>query len=391
MDLDPTMIDTAMIDHALMTTRSVRARLDLERDVPDQVILDCIDVAEQAPTGGNQGSRRWMVIRDQATKDAMAELYLKAGGSWVIESAKKLEGTDHHSAKMMQGARRLAENIAQVPALVIPTIIGRHDGSGRPGLFDSVIQAAWSFQVALRARGLGSTWTTMYLAEADAVAELLHLPDNVTQIALFPVAYTIGTDFRPAKRYPARDITYFDRYGFTLEGDRSEPRTMANGPGVTAEIDIAAEPAAVWAAVTDLANHSRWSDELKIAVWDSSDDPGVGSTFTGQNGNERIGEWQVTCTVTHWEPKRSFGWLVGTDAASAAARWRFDIEPIPGRQSRLRYHVDLGPGPSGLTGLIAENPDAEPLFIAGRQEMLRTNMAATIAGIGDELTSGSGA
>ncbi len=205
-----------IVDHALTTTRAVRMRLDLERPVDDQVLLDCIDVAEQAPTGGNMGSRRWMIVRDQATKDRLAELYLAAGGSWVIETAERLEATDHPNARMMQGAKRLAESIASMPALVIPTIIGRHDGSGRPGLFDSVIQSAWSFMVALRSRGLGTVWTTMYLREADAVAELLELPDEVTQICLFPVAYTKGVDFSPAtRRHPARDITYFDRFGQT--------------------------------------------------------------------------------------------------------------------------------------------------------------------------------
>ena len=227
-----------LVDHALMTTRGVRRRLDFDRPVDDQTILDCIDVAEQAPTGGNNGSRRWMIIRDQATKDRMAELYLSAGVDWVIETAKRLEGTGHQNEQLMNGARHLGENIARTPALVIPTIMGTHDGSGRPGLFDSVIQSAWSFMVALRSRGLGTVWTTMYLNEADAVAELLELPDDVTQICLFPVAYTIGTDFKPtSRRYPAREIAYFDRYGHTRPGD--------GRVGAVAETDIKAPPALV--------------------------------------------------------------------------------------------------------------------------------------------------
>ena len=236
-----------IVDHALTTTRAVRMRLDLERPVDDQVLLDCIDVAEQAPTGGNMGSRRWMIIRDQSTKDRLAELYLAAGGGWVIETADRLDGTDHPNARMMQGAKRLAENIASMPALVIPTIIGRHDGSGRPGLFDSVIQSAWSFMVALRSRGLGSVWTTMYLGQADAVAELLELPDDVTQICLFPVAYTKGVDFSPSRRrHPARDITYFDRFGQT--------RPKADAPTlieVVAETDVKVRPDVVRAAIAD--------------------------------------------------------------------------------------------------------------------------------------------
>jgi nitroreductase len=246
----------AIVDHALTTTRGVRQRLDFDRDVDDQIILDCIDVAEQAPTGGNNGSRRWMIIRDQQAKDRMAELYLSAGVDWVIETAKRLEGSGHQNEQLMAGARHLGENIARTPALVIPTILGRHDGSGRPGLFDSVIQSAWSFMVALRSRGLGTVWTTMYLNEAPAVAELLELPDHVTQICLFPVAYTIGTDFSPtSRRYPAPDIAYFDRFGRTK---------TSSGPGVVDEIDLKAKPDAVRAAIESLDSPSdRWRFDLE--------------------------------------------------------------------------------------------------------------------------------
>ncbi|MEM9041508.1 MAG: nitroreductase family protein [Actinomycetota bacterium] len=236
-----------IVDHALTTTRAVRMRLDLERHVDDQVLLDCIDVAEQAPTGGNMGSRRWMIVRDPSTKDRLAELYLAAGGSWVIETADRLEGTDHPNARMMQGAKRLAESISSMPALVIPTIIGRHDGSGRPGLFDSVIQSAWSFMVALRSRGLGTVWTTMYLGQSDQVATLLELPDDVTQICLFPVAYTKGVDFSPStRRLPARDITYFDRFGQTRPS--AEDSSLVD---VVAETDVKATPEAVDTAIAD--------------------------------------------------------------------------------------------------------------------------------------------
>lgn len=361
-------LDRQMIDHALMTTRGVRMRLDFERDVDDQVLLDCIDVAEQAPTGGHNGSRRWMIVRDQATKDRMAELYLAAGANWVIETADRLKGTDHPNARMMQGAKRLAENIVNVPALVIPTIIGVHDGSGRPGLFDSVIQAAWSFMVALRARGLGTVWTTMYLRKRDDVAELLDIPPGNTQICLFPVAYTKGTDFKPtSRRYPARDITYFDRYSRTLAGVRHEAATMADGPGVAVEAEIKALPEQVWSLVTDLDIPARFSSEFQGGVWrDDVTAPGVGSVFIGTNRNDRFGEWQVSCHVTAWKVEKEFAWSVA-DLDPPSAQWRYTLEKVPGG-TRLRYLVTLGPGPSGLTYLIESAPEREAELIARRQE-----------------------
>ncbi len=371
----------SLVDHALMTTRGVRRRLDFERDVNDQTILDCIDVAEQAPTGGNNGSRRWIVIRDQDTKDRMAELYLSAGVDWVIQTADRLKGTGHQNEALMQGAKHLGENISRAPALVIPTVIGRHDGSGRPGLFDSVIQSAWSFMVALRARGLGTVWTTMYLNEADAVAELLDLPDDVTQICLFPVAYTVGTDFKAtSRRYPARDITYFDRYGRTLAEGRSEPRSIVDGPGQLVEIDIKARPEIVWEFVSDVNLSAEFSEEFQGGEWDDPDgDSGVGSTFTGHNKHPQVGEWSTTSHVTVWDPPREFAWSVA-DPEAPAAQWRFTVEKVPGG-SRLRYHVRLGPGRSGLTPAIEAMPDKEARIVAGRQREHQQNMQRVIEGI----------
>lgn len=371
----------SLVDHALMTTRGVRRRLDFDREVADDVILDCIDVAEQAPTGGNNGSRRWMVIRDQDTKDRLAELYLSAGVDWVIEAADRLKGTGHQNEALMQGAKHLGENISRSPALVIPTVMGRHDGSGRPGLFDSVIQSAWSFMVALRARGLGTVWTTMYLNEADAVAELLDLPDDVTQICLFPVAYTLGTEFKATtRRYPAREITYFDRYGRTLAGERSEPRSMDGGPGQMVEVDIKARPEIVWELVTDVNLSAEFSEEFQAGEWDDPDaEPGIGSTFTGHNKHPQVGEWSTTSHVTMWAPPGEFAWHV-SDVEQPAAQWRFTIEKVPGG-SRLRYHVRLGPGRSGLTPAIEAMPDKEPRILAGRQREHRDNMQRVVEGI----------
>ena len=364
----------ALVDHALMTTRGVRARLDLERDVADQTIIDCIDVAEQAPTGGNNGSRRWMIIRDQQTKDRMAELYLSAGVDWVIKAADRLKGSGHQNEALMQGAKRLGENIARTPALVIPTIIGVHDNSGRPGLFDSVIQSAWSFMVALRARGLGTVWTTMYLNEADAVAELLDLPAEVTQICLFPVAYTLGVDFKATgRRHPAREIAYFDRYGRTLVGEHREPRSVTEGPGMMVETDIKASPELVWNLVADIDLPARFSDEFKGATWDEPEaDIDVGSTFTGRNELASVGAWETTSYVAQWSPPTSFAWHVA-DPENSVARWRFLIEKVPGG-SRLRFHVRLGPGPTGL-------PEDDPDAIAARQDQFRVNMMRTVAGM----------
>ena len=205
--------DLEQVDALLSTTRAVRKRLDFDRDVPDDVLLECLQLAVQAPTGSNRQGWRWMVIRDQAKKDGLAELYSRAGGDYLKEAAKTADpGTQ--TGRVMDSANYLAENMARSPVMVIPMIIGRaeENPNGGAGLFGSIIPAMWSFQLALRSRGLGSCYTTLHLGLEAEAADLLGIPGHLTQAGLLPVAYTKGTDFKPAERSPVEEITYLDTY-----------------------------------------------------------------------------------------------------------------------------------------------------------------------------------
>lgn len=204
--------DLAQTDALLSTTRAVRKRLDFDKPVPDDVLLDCIRLAVQAPTGSNKQGWRWMVVRDEAKRTALAEIYNRAGGAYLKAAA---EGTDTatQQGRVMDSATFLAENLHRVPVMVIPLIIGQPEpGSNGAGFFGSIIPAMWSFQLALRSRGLGSCLTTIHLRHEQEAAELLGIPEHMTQAGLLPVAYTLGTDFKPAARGPVEEITYLDTY-----------------------------------------------------------------------------------------------------------------------------------------------------------------------------------
>jgi nitroreductase len=363
----------------LTTTRAVRRRLDLEREVDQQLILDCIDVAEQAPTGGNLGSRRWIVVRDPKVRSRLAELYLEAAGRSLIETRDRLAGSGHQAEAVVTSAAHLAEHLAEVPVIVIPAIVGRHDGSGRPGLFDSVIQAAWSFCLALRARGLGTAWTTAILGAEAELAELLGIPPGVTPIAMLPVAWTRGTDFSPAPRRPAREITYVDRFGRTFERGPSEPACLADGAGTMVEVDVAAPVAAVWELVTDISVPARFSAELLGADWQGGAGPALGATFVGRNAHPAIGKWSVPCFVDVYDEGVAFGWCT-SDRDDPGARWRFELEPLPGGV-RLRHRMVIGPGRSGLNAAIESMPDKEARILARRVDEHRENMERVVDGI----------
>jgi nitroreductase len=206
-------MDTTAADHLLSTTRSVRKRLDLERPVEPEIILECIRLAVQAPTGSNTQLWRWVVVTDQAKRTGLAELYREAGAGYLRSAGATAEG---QSKRVYDSAMYLADNLEHVPVHVIPCLVGRIDDVRHAaGFYGSILPAAWSFMLALRARGLGSAWTTIHLGREAEAAALLGIPDNVTQAALLPVAYTIGTDFKPASRPPVEEITYWDTWDHT--------------------------------------------------------------------------------------------------------------------------------------------------------------------------------
>lgn len=202
--------DTEVTDRLLATTRSVRKRLDLDRPVPRTVLLECLRLAQQAPTGSNSQGWRFVVVTDAAKRARLAEFY-RAGGAAYLAAGGAPDASDVQSTRVRSSAQHLMDVIDRVPVLVVPCIQGRaRDAGSARGLYGSIMPAVWSFMLALRSRGLGSVWTTFHLARERESAELLGIPDDVTQVAMIPVAYTIGTDFRPATRPPVEEITYWD-------------------------------------------------------------------------------------------------------------------------------------------------------------------------------------
>ena len=204
-------------ERLLTTTRSVRKRLDLDRPVDRQVILDCIDLAAQAPTGGNIERTRWLVIDDSDKRKAIAEIYRKAYGPYIEEQkAARGDVTGTVTERVMNSSDHLADVLDRVPVHVIPCRFDRppvDDLRNLASFYGSVLPAAWSFMLALRSKGLGSSWTTLHLDHEGEAAALLGVPDTITQVALIPVGYTIGEDFKPATRRPAAEITYWNHWG----------------------------------------------------------------------------------------------------------------------------------------------------------------------------------
>ena len=196
-------------DEMLLTTRAVRKRLDFDRPVPEELLRECARFAVQAPTSSNGQAWHFVFVTERAKVEAIAAIYRRGSDlnrSRFIESCRARAERDPawgtQQARVVDSGIHLVENMHRVPAMLIPCAAGRSEdprhvveGAG------SVIQGAWSFMLAARARGLGTCWTTIHLMWEEEVAEILGIPyREVRQYAMIPVAYTIGSDFKPAAR-----------------------------------------------------------------------------------------------------------------------------------------------------------------------------------------------
>jgi nitroreductase len=208
-------------DELLATTRSVRKRLDFERPVSREVVRECLELALQAPTGSNRQGWQWVFVEDGDTKRALADIYRANFAQYRGLPRPNYADDDvrgQRLAAVTDSADYLAENFERAPILMIPCIEAKRQDMpvfASASIWGSLLPAVWSFMLALRERGLGSAWTTIHLmndGERQA-AELLGIPyERYAQAGLFPIAYTIGTDFKPAARLPADQLWHWDRW-----------------------------------------------------------------------------------------------------------------------------------------------------------------------------------
>ncbi|MGH3382451.1 MAG: nitroreductase family protein [Actinoallomurus sp.] len=206
-------------DELLTTTRTVRKRLDLTRPVPLSLVRECLEIALQAPSGGNRQHWHWIVLTDPDVRATVGELYTRSIRDYLASSRSPagLATDDPERARTQRrvedGAAYLAEHIAEVPVLVIPCLrLSRPPEGNQAMVWGSLLPAAWSYMLAARARGLGTAWTSGHLVYEREVAALLGLPDDVHQGALIPTAYYTGETFRPAPRQPLEESLHLDRW-----------------------------------------------------------------------------------------------------------------------------------------------------------------------------------
>jgi nitroreductase len=211
------MLHLACADELLTTTRAVRRRLDVQRAVPSALIEECIEVALQSPSSQNRQRWAFVVVTEADRRQALADLYRKAMESQMAMAPPSDRAPSPAAIRSQTSAEWLLGHMGDVPVLVVPCV-ERLPGDLPRGLaeatmYGSILPAAWSFMLAARARGLGSSWTTMHLLYEAEAAEIIGVPDGWPPALLIPVGFFTGTSFRPAPRRKAVTVTHWNRWG----------------------------------------------------------------------------------------------------------------------------------------------------------------------------------
>jgi nitroreductase len=200
---------------AMYHCRAMR-KLDT-KPVPEDMLVKLIDAANQAPSGSNMQSGRWLVVRDPAVKQQLADLNSLGVDAYIgpmIDNPGSLPHQDQEKRlRMMKSVIWQKDHMHEIPALVIACMdfgakvddvtMARGGGSIWPGIQNLLLAA--------RAMGLGAAPTTLALTDREAVAKVLNLPESMAAYCLIPVGYPLGK-FGPVSRKPLSDIMRFDTW-----------------------------------------------------------------------------------------------------------------------------------------------------------------------------------
>lgn len=203
------------IFEVMYNCRAMR-RLDT-KPVPEEHLVKLIEAANQAPSGSNMQSARWIVVRDPEVKQKLADLNRAGVEAYVGPQSGRAGSLPHQTAdkrqRMLDSVLWQMEHLHEIPALIIAcmefgqkvdaTMAARGGGSIWPGIQNLLLAA--------RALGLGAAPTTLALGDPKAVAEALALPETMAAYCLIPVGYPLG-NFGPVTRKPVTEILRFDTW-----------------------------------------------------------------------------------------------------------------------------------------------------------------------------------
>jgi nitroreductase len=228
-------LDMGLVE-AMTTQRAVRR---LRSDpVDDDIVLRCIELALKAPTGSNGQNWEFVVVKERATKAALAERYRQAWklysgvGTWMTEqqdngglagALSKAMGTSNEGdaesmAKILRSVQWQVDHFEELPVLVIPCLRGGKapyvpvPAVAATSYYGSIYPSVQNLLLAARAMGLGASLITMPLWAMTSARRTLGLPASVQPACIVPLGWPKGR-YGPTTRRAVGDVVHVDRFG----------------------------------------------------------------------------------------------------------------------------------------------------------------------------------
>ena len=190
-----------------------------EESIPDEIIIDLLNAAIRAPSGGNNQGWGWLVLKDKLKKAQISEWYREGWDSaYGVRKSKILNKTDESDSlgpRNFLSAEHLANNIQHAPVWII-AILRNAATSKNPRAGASIYGAVQHLMLAARAYGIGATLTTLYSGHEDDVKRLLGIPNDAMTMALIPLGYPSKGRWSEPKRQPVSEVAYMDNWGQAL-------------------------------------------------------------------------------------------------------------------------------------------------------------------------------
>ena len=195
-------------------------------ELPDAVLHEILENARFAPSGGNRQGNRVIVVREQATKDRLAELaapaaqryaaQIKAGESpWNAVQPTKVTAEEiaatRAPAVLTEPTRRAAVVLVFLVDLTVVASMDQDlDRFGVTG-GASIYPFVWNVLLGARQAGFGGTITTLAIAQEPEVRALLNIPEHFAVTAVVPLGKPVKQLTR-LKRRAVEEIAVRERF-----------------------------------------------------------------------------------------------------------------------------------------------------------------------------------
>ncbi len=195
--------------------------------LPDDTLYRILDHARFAPSGGNRQGWRVIVVRDPATRAALARCTEPAAKRYTaqVQNGENPWNTidpprvDAATIERTPPPPHLTETVMKAAVVLLvcvdlKVVASTDQNLERVGVISgaSIYPFAWNILLAARHEGFAGTITTLAIAEEPRIQALLGIPSHVAVAAVMPLGRPVKT-LSKLRRKPVAEFAMLERWG----------------------------------------------------------------------------------------------------------------------------------------------------------------------------------